>query len=123
MKCGCKGKCACKPKGGKKTPHFEKGGKVMKTTPTADGGQQYVRNNDHKVAREVADRASDPGDFMGKTRKTVSPKAARMTAEASAYAITNQKDKGLAKRLGKIAGDGAEAQNAITREFGDRQRR
>lgn len=49
MKCDCKSKVkGAKHYASKSVPHFENGGKVVKTTPTADGGQQYVRGKDRK---------------------------------------------------------------------------
>ena len=89
---------------------------VMKTTRTADGGQQYVRDNDYKVATGVADRVS-----IG-NRGTTNPKAARMARETAYYAL-DPKDRGLARDMGKIYDKLAKDKNASIRDRGDKTRR
>lgn len=91
---------------------------VMKTTKTPDGGQQYVRNNDYKVAGAQ----SRPYETRALQGKTVNPKVAESLAKAEIYAVSPG-NKRLATAIGKISRDGAERQNKITREYGDKKRR
>ncbi len=92
--------------------------RVMKTTKTPDGGQQYVRNNDYKVAGAQS-RAYKDRLFQG---KTVNPKIAAELEKADSYALVPD-DKGMAERAGKRARRYADEANAITRKYGADRRR
>jgi hypothetical protein len=98
------------------------GSDVKKTTRTPDGGQQYVRNNDYKVAGAVADRISGasatPGDFT----KTFNPKAARIAGEAERYALSPG-SKEFAEKGGKLRETIANSLNQNRRNYGDKTRR
>lgn len=85
---------------------------VLKTTRTADGGQQYVRNNDYKVAADAHDKYKNRV-FKG---EEINPKAASSLAKATYYAMDPDDKSGFPERMGKISEEGAEAQNAITRK-------
>lgn len=94
------------------------GTKVIAATRTPDGGQQYVRNNDFRIANN-ADNAYENRALEG---KTVNPKAASGLVKATMYSV-NPDDVELANRIGNIASKSADVQNAITRKYGDRKRR
>jgi hypothetical protein len=91
---------------------------VMKTTKTPDGGQQYVRNNDYKVAGAQS-KAYEKRAYAG---KTVNPKAAESLAKAEYYAL-DPSDGRMAKDMGKYSREYAEKVNAITRKYGADKRR
>lgn len=86
--------------------------KVLKTTPTADGGQQYVRNDDYKVADEA--RAKYYKRVYND--ELIDPKATKALAKATYYTMNPDDKSGFPERMGKIAEEGAEAQNEITRK-------
>lgn len=100
-------------------PHFQEGGKV---TRTPDGGTQWVRGDSYKTVVPYADRYNVDPDDLKSNRKTKSPKVARGLKETLYYALT-PKDKAGVQRQGDIAAKGADAQNQITRKYGDRTRR
>lgn len=93
--------------------------KVLKTTRTADGGQQYVRGDDYKVADEAREK------YYKRVYKNeiLSPKAAESLAKATYYAMDPDDKGGFPERMGKISKDGAEAQNKITRDIIKRKRK
>lgn len=93
--------------------------KVLKTKPTSDGGQQYVRDDDYKVA-------SDAGEKYYKRiykNEVISPKAAKSLAKATYYAMNPDQDSKFPESMGKISEEGAEAQNKLTREIIARKRK
>jgi hypothetical protein len=98
------------------------GSDVKKTTRTPDGGQQYVRNNNYKVAGAVADRLSGASATAGDFTKTFNPKAARIAGEAAGYALSPG-DKGLAERSGKLGETLANSLNQNRRDYGNKTRR
>ena len=129
--CSCgKKNCSCGGKHSKVTKgKYAEGGKVvttMTTTRTPDGGQQYVRGSTTKeklrTAQNVDNRYSDT--TRGKTR---SPRVAEMLAVTRSFATGEsgnpKRDAKHAAAMGKISREGAEAQNAITRKYGDKTRR
>jgi hypothetical protein len=92
--------------------------KVLKTTRTADGGQQYVRD-DYKVASDAEKK------YYKRVYKNeiLSPKASKALAKATYYAMNPDDKSGFPERMGKISEEGAEAQNKITRDIIKRKRR
>lgn len=92
--------------------------RVMKTTKTPGGGQQYVRNDDYKVAGAQS-KAYEKRAYAG---KTVNPKAAESLAKAEYYAL-DPSDGRMAKDMGKYSREYAEKVNAITRKYGADKRR
>ena len=93
--------------------------KVLKTTRTADGGQQYVRDDDYKVAADAREKYHK----RAYKNEILSPKAAESLAKATYYAMDPDDKGGFPERMGKISKDGAEAQNKITRDIIKRKRR
>ena len=84
----------------------------LKTTRTSDGGQQYVRNNDYKVADD-AERKYYKRAYKD---EILNPKASKALAKAVYYAMNPDQDSSFPEKMGKIAEEGAEAQNELTRK-------
>ena len=93
--------------------------KVLKTTPTSDGGQQYVRDDDYKVASDAEKK------YYKRVYKNevINPKASESLAKATYYAMDPNDKSGFPQRMGKIAKEGAEDQNKLTREITARKRK
>jgi hypothetical protein len=93
--------------------------KVLKTTRTSDGGQQYVRDDDYKVASDAEKK------YYKRVYKNemINPKASEALAKATYYAMDPDDKGGLPQRMGKIAKEGAESQNKITRDIIKRKRK
>ena len=93
--------------------------KVLKTTPTSDGGQQYVRDDDYKVASDAEKK------YYKRVYKNeiIDPKASKALAKATYYAMDPDDKGGLPQRMGKISEEGAEDQNKLTRDIIARKRK